>query len=212
MYTVNQLSKLASITRRTLRYYDQIGLLKPSRVGENSYRFYDDDALLRLQQILLYRELGMPLEEIKKIMGRPDFDVMSALESHRKELHKHIAQLERLVATVDLTLLHLQGKKDMTHRQLFEAFSDVQQAEYEKEAMRMYDPETVKASNKKWKSYSTAEKQRIGEEGNAVYEDLLQAMPKGPASPESVPKQAPAQGPEIQALATLQLRLLCRGP
>ena len=73
----------------------------------------------------------------------------------------------------------------MSQKQLFEVFSEEQQAEYEKEAMQMYDPETVKASNKKWKSYTTAEKQRIGDEGNAVYQDLLLAMPKGAASPEA---------------------------
>ena len=75
MFTVKQLSKMAGITPRTLHYYDEIGLLKPSRVGDNGYRYYGEDALLRLQQILLYRELDMPLEDIKEIMGRRDFDV-----------------------------------------------------------------------------------------------------------------------------------------
>ena len=84
MYTVKQLSKLAGVTPRTLHHYDQIGLLKPSRVGENGYRYYGEESLLRLQQILLYRELDLPLEDIKKIMGRRDFDVLGALRSHRK--------------------------------------------------------------------------------------------------------------------------------
>jgi DNA-binding transcriptional MerR regulator len=185
MFTVKQLSETAGVTPRTLRYYDEIGLLKPSRVGDNGYRYYDDEALLRLQQILLYRELGMPLEDIKEIMGRRDFDVLGALEGHKEELRKRIARMERLVTTVDDTILHLKGKKEMSQRQFFEAFSDEQQAEYEKEAMRMYDPATVKASIKKWKSYTAAEKQRIGEEGNAVYEDMLRAMPKGASSPEA---------------------------
>jgi DNA-binding transcriptional MerR regulator len=185
MFTVKQLSETAGVTPRTLRYYDEIGLLKPSRVGDNGYRYYDDEALLRLQQILLYRELGMPLEDIKRIMGHRDFDVLSALEGHKEELRKRIARMERLVTTVDDTILHLKGKKEMSQRQLFEAFSDEQQAEYEKEAMQMYDPATVKASIKKWKSYTVAEKQRIGEEGNAVYEDILLAMPRGASSPEA---------------------------
>jgi hypothetical protein len=73
----------------------------------------------------------------------------------------------------------------MSRRQMFEAFSDEQQAGYEKEAAQMYDPATVKASIKRWKSYSVAEKKRIGEEGNAVYEDMLRAMPQGPSSPEA---------------------------
>jgi DNA-binding transcriptional MerR regulator len=185
MFTVKQLSRLAGITPRTLHYYDEIGLLKPSRVGENGYRYYGEEALLRLQQILLYRELDMPLEQIKAIMSQRDFDIITALESHREELRKRILQLERLVSTVDHTINHLKGKQDMNDKQYFEGFSEEQQAEYEKEAMQMYDPEIVKASSKRWKSYSAAEKQRIGEEGNAVYAELLKAMPKGPASAEA---------------------------
>jgi DNA-binding transcriptional MerR regulator len=185
MLTVKKLSRLAGITPRTLHYYDEIGLLSPTRVGENGYRYYGEEALLQLQQILLYRQLDMSLDSIQKIMARPDFDVLSALESHKQELLKRTAQMEHLISTVENTILHLKGKKEMSPKQLFEAFSDEQQAEYEKEAMKMYDPAIVKASNKKWKSYSAADKQRIADEGNAVYQAFLLAMPKGPASPEA---------------------------
>jgi MerR family transcriptional regulator, thiopeptide resistance regulator len=185
MFTVRQLARIAGITPRTLHYYDEIGLLKPSSVGDNGYRYYGEESVLRLQQILFYRELGMPLDEISQVMGRRDFDVLRALEDHREELRKRIAHLERLIATVNHTIQHLKGEEDMSDKQLFEGFSDEQQAEYEKEAMQTYDPEVVKASNRKWKAYSTAEKQRIGEEGNAIYHDLLKAMPQGAASPEA---------------------------
>ncbi len=185
MFTVKQLSKIAGITPRTLHYYDEIGLLKPSRVGDNGYRYYGEEALLRLQQIMLYRELDMPLENIKEIMGRPDFDVLSALKRHREELRRRIMRTEQLITTVDHTINHLKGKTEMSQKQFFEGFSEEQQAEYEKEAMQMYDPATVKAASKKWKAYTTAEKQRIGEEGNAVYRDFLLAMSKGAASPEA---------------------------
>ncbi len=185
MLTVKQLSKIAGITPRTLHYYDEIGLLKPARVGDNGYRYYGDESVLRLQQIMLYRELDMSLENIQKIIDSHDFDVLRALESHKEELRKRIARMERLISTVDRTILHLKGINKMSHKQLFEPFSDEQQAEYEEEAMQMYDPETVKASNKKWKSYTAAQKQRIADEGNAVYEDMLLAMPKGAASPEA---------------------------
>ncbi len=185
MLTVKKLSRLAGITPRTLHYYDEIGLLKPTRVGDNGYRYYGEESLLRLQQILLYRQLDMPLDSIKKIMGRRDFDVLSALESHKAELHKRVSQMERLIVTVEDTILHLKGKKEMSQKQLFEAFSEEQQAEYEQEAMRLYDPEIVKASNQKWRRYTAADKQRIGEEGNAVYQNFLLAIPKGPASAEA---------------------------
>jgi MerR family transcriptional regulator, thiopeptide resistance regulator len=185
MFTVKQLSKIAGITARTLHYYDEIGLLKPSRIGDNGYRYYGEEAMLQLQQILLYRELDMPLEQIKNIMGRRDFDVLSALEEHKDALRKRIQHMERIVTTVDDTLQHLKGKKQMSQKQFFEPFNEKQQAEYEKEAEQLYDPAVVKASNQKWKSYSAAEKQRIGDEGNAIYADLLKVMPGGATSPEA---------------------------
>src|SRR5512138_602384 len=185
MFTVKQLSKLAGVTPRTLHHYDEIGLLKPSRVGDNGYRYYGEESVLRLQQILFYRELDIPLEELKKIMGRRDFDVIGALHSHKDALQKQVTRLNRLIKTVDNTINHLKGKNIMTEKALFEGFSDEQQAEYEKEIAQKYDPETVKASTKKWKEYPAAEKQRIGEEGNAVYKAILAAMPKGAASPEA---------------------------
>ena len=185
MFTVKQLSDLAGVTPRTLHHYDQIGLLKPTKVGDNGYRYYGEESLLKLQQILFYRELEMPLEDIRKIMGRRDFDVPAALESHKGDPEKRIDRLIRLMETVDSTLLHLKGQKEMSKKQLFEAFSDEQQAEYEKEVMQKYDPETVKASIKKWKNYTAADKQRIGDEGNAAYEAILAAIPKGASSPES---------------------------
>src|SRR5574342_951893 len=110
-FTVKQLSKMAGITPRTLHYYDEIGLLKPTRVAENGYRYYGDESLLRLQQILFYRELDLPLDEIKKIMGRRDFDVLGALHSHRDALKKRVARLNRLLQTVDNTINHLKGNK-----------------------------------------------------------------------------------------------------
>ncbi|MGE5224066.1 MAG: MerR family transcriptional regulator [Omnitrophica WOR_2 bacterium] len=185
MFTVKKLAQLAGISRRTLHYYDEIGLLKPSRIGNNGYRYYGEEALLRLQQILLYRELDLPLENIKEIMEGPDFDVLSALENHKEKLSQRILQLELLINTVDHTIDHLKGKTEMSTKQFFEGFSDEQQEEYAKEAMQMYDPATVKASTQKWKNYTAAEKQHISEEGNAFYESFLLAMPKGPASPEA---------------------------
>jgi DNA-binding transcriptional MerR regulator len=185
MLTIKALSKLAGITPRTLHYYDQIGLLKPSAVGENGYRYYDDAAPLHLQQIMLYRELEKSLESIRKIMGRSDFDAITALENHEAALLQRMARLERLMILVEDTIQYLKGNKTMSKAQLFEVFNEEQQAEYEQEAMQMYDPAIVKESNRKWKNYSVVEKQRIGEEGNAAYQAILDAMPKGPASPEA---------------------------
>ena len=184
MFTVKQLSKLAGVTPRTLHHYDEIGLLKPSRVGENGYRYYGEESVLRLQQILFYRELGMPLEDIKKIMGRRDFDVLGALYSHKEALQKQVLRLNRLITTVDNTIHHLKGTTIMSEKGLFEGFSEEQQEEYAAEAEKMYDPETVRESNRKWKAYSAAKKESILAEGNAIYTDMIAAMPKGAGSQE----------------------------
>ncbi len=180
MFTVKQLSKLAGVTPRALHHYDAIGLLKPSRIGDNGYRYYEQESLLRLQQILFYRELGISLDEIKKIMGRSDFDVLEALQGHRQALNQEVSRLSRLIETVDNTILHLKGLSTMSDKEYFRGFTPEEAEKYTREAAQMYDPDTVKASAKKWNSYTPAEKKSIGVEGNAVYSELLAAMSKGP--------------------------------
>jgi len=183
-YTVKQLSRLAGVSVRTLHYYDEISILKPSMIGSNGYRYYRDEALIYLQQILFYRELGLSLDNIRRIMENPEFDIKSALDSHKKALRDRIIHLEGLIQTVDDTLLHLKGNKEMTNKQLFSAFSDEEQDKYAHEAEKIYDPETVKASNRLWNSYSSEKKTQILDEGNQVYKDMLAAMPLGAQSAE----------------------------
>lgn len=86
MYTIKQLSTLAGVTPRTLCHYDQIGLLKPESVGVNGYRYYGEKSMLRLQQILFYRELGLGLESILGVLGRPEFQILDALKEHHESL------------------------------------------------------------------------------------------------------------------------------
>jgi DNA-binding transcriptional MerR regulator len=185
VYTVKQLSNLAGISARTLHYYDEIGLLKPSSVGENGYRYYGDEAVLRLQQILFYRELGFSLNEIKLVVGNPDFNVMEALQTHKLALGQRVERLNRLISTVDNTINHLKGNKEMSKIQLFAAFSEEKEKKYFAEAEQIYDPVIVKTSQKKWNGYSKEDKQRIGEEGNMAYEAVVAAIPLGAASPQA---------------------------
>ncbi len=175
---------MAGVTPRTLHHYDEIGLLKPSRIGDNGYRYYGEEALLKLQQILFYRELDFPLDDIKKIMGRRDFDVVGALHSHKEALQKQAARLNRLLATVDNTINHLKGEKIMSQKNYFEGFSEEEQEKYALEAEQLYDPETVRESNRKWKAYSAAKKEAIMAEGKQIYQDMIAAMPKGASSSE----------------------------
>lgn len=179
MLTVKQLSKLTGVTTRTLHYYDEIGLLKPSRVGDNGYRYYGEAAQLRLQQILFYRELDVPLAEIRQLMDRDDFDVMAALLSHKEALRNQTERLQGLIATVDNTILHLQGKQIMSSEGLFSGLNKPQQQAYAKEAEQRYDAATVRASTKQWGAYSKARQDAIMAEGNTVYTDMVAAMPQG---------------------------------
>jgi DNA-binding transcriptional MerR regulator len=153
-------------------------------VGENGYRYYGEDALLRLQQILFYRELGIPLEDIKKIMGRRDFDVMGALRSHKEALQKQAARLNRLIHTVDNTINYLKGNTIMSEKSLFEGFSEAEQEKYAAEAEELYG-ESVRESNRKWKAYPAEKKEAIMAEGRAIYLDMIAAMSQGAASPEA---------------------------
>lgn len=187
MYTVKQLSELAGVSVRTLHYYDEIALLHPSQVKANGYRYYDDSALLRLQQILFYREIGLELMQIKDILDSPDFDLIAALRSHRNVLEEKMDRLRNLVLTVDSTIRHVTGEKTMSKKKLFQAFSEEQQKEYEREARLEYGPDNVNESIKRWKSYSAAQKQAIMDEGNVIYTDIIRAIEAGlPATSEEV--------------------------
>jgi DNA-binding transcriptional MerR regulator len=108
---------------RTLHFYDETGLLKPAYVGANNYRFYEEPQLLMLQQILFYRELGFELKQIKRILGRADFEKVAALQSHRKVLRKDLARTRRLIETIDKTIKHLKGTETMKNQDLFVGFS-----------------------------------------------------------------------------------------
>jgi DNA-binding transcriptional MerR regulator len=188
MVTVKQLSALAGVSIRTLHYYDEIGLLSPTRVGANGYRYYDDAALMRLQQILFFREIGLELLRIKEILDQPGFDVLQALQSHRSILRERIERLEKLVETVDSTIMDFAGEVKMSKKRLFEAFSAEKQKDYERSIRLQYGPETVNESTRRWGSYNSVERERIADEGNQVYSDLADAIQAG-KSPQSLEVQ-----------------------
>lgn len=183
MYTVKQLSNLAGVSTRTLHYYDEIDLLKPAAVGENGYRYYEDADLLRLQQIMFFREMDLSLQQIKEILDSPDFDLVTALQEHRHALQTKIERMQQLINTVDNTIIHLVGEVKMSKKsKIFAGFSEEKQKEYEEEAMRRYDADTVKQSVRLWNSYSEEQRHQIQEEGRNIYLDLVDVMPAGPHS------------------------------
>lgn len=183
-YTVKQLADVAGGTPRTLHYYDQIGLLRPTMVGENGYRYYDEGAVLRLQQIMFYRELDFSLAEIQAIIDQPDFDLVAALKSHKRMLQQRMGKLNELIQTIDRTMQHLQGAKKAEIPDLFAGFDAARQAAYEQEIAAHYGEAEVQESRKRWARYSPTQKQQIKDEGNQIYHDLLSLIDQPPTSPE----------------------------
>lgn len=150
-YTVKGLADLAGVTTRTLRWYDQKGLLQPSRTNEAGYRLYNDTAVSKLQQILFYRELEFSLAEIKEILDQPHFDPEQALMSHRMELQKRRKRIDDLILTVNKTLDELRGGTEMSDQEKLEVFKQnaiaENEARYGKEIRKEYGDEAVDRSN-----------------------------------------------------------------
>ncbi len=130
-HTVRQLARLSGVSVRTLHHYDRIGLLKPASVGGNGYRYYGESELLRLQQILLHRELGMPLAEIGPLLAAEAEDRITQLRRHRELLASRAERYRELVSTIDQTLASLEGGSIMEPAALYQGFSAEKQAAYE---------------------------------------------------------------------------------
>lgn len=115
-YTVNELAQLSGVSGRTLRYYDSIDLLKPARIARNGYRIYGQEQVDRLQQILFYRALEVPLEEIKQMLDDRHFDRYTALQQHLQVLTEKKTRLEGLIATIEKTIRAMEGEYPMKER------------------------------------------------------------------------------------------------
>jgi DNA-binding transcriptional MerR regulator len=185
VYTVKQLSKIAGISARTLHYYDEIGLLKPSFVQENGYRCYTDKELIKLQQILFFRELEFSLVDIKEMINSPEFNENEALAEQKKLLKIKRARLDKLIETIDKTIKKLKGGEDMNNDDLFASFGDDELVENMKEAKRRWgDSEAFKQSIERTKHWTKKDYERIKKEGREFTEKLSQSMDKDIASPE----------------------------
>lgn len=162
-YTIKEIADLAGVTTRTLRYYDEIGLFCPTHTGHNGYRYYDQLSLLRLQQILFFRELDVPLKDIQRIMSRPDFNLLAALEKHRASLRSRVDRLEELIHTVDQTIATIKGESKMTAEDYFNGFDETK---YEEEARERWgDTPQYAQSQSRWASYSKEQKEEIKAKG-----------------------------------------------
>jgi DNA-binding transcriptional MerR regulator len=151
-YSVQQLAKLSGVSIRTLHLYDEMGLLKPHIRTDARYRLYREAELLRLQQILFYKELDFPLKEIQQILDEPGFDLIEALKSHQKGLQARKKRLNVLLKTIDNTLQTLQNKTMLNLDELYNGLSREESAAYRKEAIAAYGNEVVEKAEKHLKT------------------------------------------------------------
>jgi len=179
--TVCEVAKLTGISVRTLHYYDEIGLLPPSETTDAGYRLYDDTALERLQQILFFRELDLPLKDIAKIMGNPSFDKRKALNHHRELLLLKRKRLDDLLRLVDDTL---KGEQEMSFKEFDCSEIEQLQKQYAKETKERWgDTDAYRESAAKTKAYSKEDWAHIQSEAQVIYQAFAANMQESPSSP-----------------------------
>lgn len=186
-YTIQKLARLAGISTRTLRYYDEIGLLKPARINSSGYRIYGQNEINQLQQIMFYRELGVQLETIKEIISDPSFDRKEALQEHLEKLIEKRQQIDLLIENVKKTILHEEGRIQMSDKEKFEGFKkklvEENEAKYGREVRERWGDEALEASNQKVLNMSQEDYENVTKLAEDVNKTLSEAMETGdPAS------------------------------
>lgn len=189
---VSEVAKLARVSVRTLHHYDEIGLCKPSARSRAGYRLYAPADLERLQQVLFFRELSFPLDEIQRIVTDPGFDVTAALRMQRQLLTDKAARLRALIAAVEAALSAREEGKTMSNEERFAVFGEFNPADYEAEAeARWGDSPAYKESQARTKKYRPEDWQKIKAEGDALFRDLAALLVAG----------TPAESPAAMAIA-----------
>lgn len=194
-YTVQRLAKMAGISTRTLRYYDEIGLLKPARINLSGYRIYGQKEVDLLQHILFYRELDVSLEDIKKIVTSKSFDELKTLKDHHAKLIIRKERLEALINNVEKTIKVREGVMTMSDKEKFEGFKqsliDENEEAYGKEIREKYGDEEIDKSNAKLKSMTPEQFEEVERLNLELSEALKEAVKTGDAASE--PAQRAAQ-------------------
>jgi len=184
-YLVKQVAELSGVSVRALHHYDELGLLVPSGRTDAGYRVYDDEDLRRLQQILLWRELGLSLEDVRRSLDDPGFDRRAALLAQRAELVQRAQRTDAMLRAVDAALAELEGET-MDMKQLFDGF-DPAQHEAEAEA-RWGNTHAFQESKRRTERYTKEDWQRLAAEQAAIYTDASRLLQAGvaPHSPEAM--------------------------
>lgn len=175
-YTIKQMAEISGVSARTLRFYDERSLLKPAFLSPAGYRIYTEKEIDRLQQILLYRSMELPLKTIKELIDHPDEQVIATLEQQRHQLEQKRQELDRLLQVMDDTLLYYKGEIELTNEEKFQSFKQAKLAEneanYGQEIREKYGEEAVVAANQKWQKMSEADYQKMQAVEGRLFETL----------------------------------------
>jgi len=188
-WSIQEIARLAGTTSRTLRHYDDIGLLAPSRVAHNGYRHYDQTALVRLQRILLLRELGLGLPQIAEVLSHEGVHEASALETHLAYLREEQNRLARQIASVEETIHALKAGEFLMAENMFDGFDHTR---YKEEVEDRWGKNAYADGDRWWRGLSESEKSEWQQLVSDLSRDWIAAAESG-ASPESDQAQALAK-------------------
>jgi DNA-binding transcriptional MerR regulator len=186
-WSIQEIAKIAGTTSRTLRHYDDIGLLKPSRIGHNGYRYYDGAALVQLQRILLLRELGLGLPVIADVLGH-ETDAVRALGGHLEWLRQEQGRLARQIASVRQTIEAVKGGEELMAEKMFDGFDHTQ---YKDEVEERWGKDAYAKGDSWWRGLSAEEKSAWKQRSKELGSEWIRAAGSGIA----------ADSPEAQELA-----------
>jgi DNA-binding transcriptional MerR regulator len=181
-FTVSEVARLAHISVRALHHYDEIGLVRPSARSQAGYRLYGPADVQRLQQVMSFKVLGFPLEEIRRILGDPAFDVRAALLLQRRLLAEKAEQTQTLIAAVDAALESLDPSKKKEVATMFDPFGDFDPALYEEETRERWgDTEAYREAARRTARYSPEQWAQLKAESDGIYRELAARLAAGDA-------------------------------
>lgn len=174
-WSIQEIARFAHTTSRTLRHYGQLGLLEPSRIGSNGYRYYDEDSLIRLQRILLLRDLGLSLNSIAGVL-RDQNETVPALHTHLRWLAAEQKRLDRQIRAVENTITAQEKGDALMVKEMFDGFDHVQ---YKDEVKQRWGAAAFAAGDHWWSSKTAEQKEAHTAEHRQIAADYALARDGG---------------------------------
>ncbi|MFD9720782.1 MerR family transcriptional regulator [Streptomyces sp. NPDC059076] len=177
-WSIQEIARRAGTTSRTLRHYGELGLLEPTRVGSNGYRYYGPDALVRLQRILLLRELGLGLPAIAEVL-EGQRDTAAALRTHLRLLEQERERIGRQIASVRTTLHKTESGEELMAEEVLDGFDHTQ---YEQEVSKRWGRDAYRKGDQWWRSLTDAERREFMAQQTTIAKDFARALKDGLAA------------------------------